>query len=183
MVSQNRIGVLAMQGAFEAHFKAIEGCFEKPLLVKKPEDLSMVKAIFLPGGESTTQFDMLEKSGLNSSLTDFVKKGYPVFATCAGVILLSRLNLLPTLITRNAYGSQKYSFETFLEIPEIGDKPFEGIFIRAPKITKIEKEVEVLSFLNKDPVLIRFENILAATFHPELTSDLRIHQYFFKTLF
>ena len=182
MFVSKKVGILAMQGAFDAHYKTVAACSASPFYIKKPEDLEQAQAIILPGGESTTQFDMLKKANLNEALIDFAKKDFPIFATCAGVILLARLNLLAVSIERNAYGSQKYSFETLLQIPKLGDTPFEGIFIRAPKLSKLNKDLEILSDFKNDPVLIKSKNILAATFHPELTNDLRLHKYFLELL-
>lgn len=173
-----KVGVLALQGAYEAHLKMVACCGREGILIKKPEDLHLIDALILPGGESTTQTDLLSRYNFHKDLKDFINRKKKIFGTCAGVILLQKFEELDIEVKRNAYGSQKDSFETLLEIPSLGQKPFEGIFIRAPQILSVSKKINILATFNSQPVLIEQENILAATFHPELTNDKRIHEYF-----
>ena len=163
------IGVLAMQGAFVAHARAINLCGHKSLFVKNPNDLDYCDGLILPGGESTTQIDLINRAGLNEQIRSFAASKKPIFGTCAGVILLVNLKIMNLSIKRNAYGSQKESFETFLDIPQLGSPFFKGIFIRAPQILEVPECTIILSYFEKQPVLVKKENFLAATFHPELT--------------
>lgn len=144
------------------------------------------------GGESTTMIRLMKKYELWDALREAIASGLPVYATCAGMILLAReiinypeqetLGVLDIAVERNGYGRQVASFETDLEIPAIGDTPFRAIFIRAPIIEKCGDSVEVLSTYKEKPVLVKQGKILASSFHPELTDDLRIHEYFVKEI-
>jgi 5'-phosphate synthase pdxT subunit len=179
------IGVLALQGDYEAHQAVLDELGAKTVLVRKPEQLAGLDGLVIPGGESSTFLKFLEREGFLSKLRDFVSTK-PTFGTCAGAILLARnvenpsqesLGVLDIAIRRNAYGRQVDS--TIIESEtRLGGKPLEMVFIRAPKITRVGADVEVLALRDNDPVLVRQKNILAATFHPELSQDRRVHQIF-----
>ena len=178
------IGVLALQGDFDAHRKRLEELGAKVVLVRKPEQLDSVDALVIPGGESTTFLKLLDEAGLRK-LRDFVR-AKPTFGTCAGAILLARqvdnppqpgLGALDVTIRRNAYGRQIDS--SIRSAPTVlGGKPLEMVFIRAPKFEQLGPNVEVLAREGNDPVWIRQGKTMAATFHPELSEDNRVHQYF-----
>jgi 5'-phosphate synthase pdxT subunit len=179
-----RIGVLALQGDYAAHADALAEAGAIPSLVKNPQDLRL-DGLILPGGESTTMLKFLERRGLFESLKDFTATR-PVFGTCAGAILLARevrhpaqrsLHVLDAVVERNAYGRQIDS--TILTEPtSLPGGPLEMVFIRAPRITEVGPEVEVLAHREGFPVLVRQGNLLAATFHPELSHDRRVHKLF-----
>ncbi len=183
-----RVGVLALQGDVREHVAALRaaGLPENAVFeVRTPTDLDHVDGLVLPGGESTTVGRLLRSAGLDEHITRRAVAGMPLFATCAGVILLANeiagsqqlhLGLLPVRIERNAYGRQVDSFETRLEVPGMGQ--IEAVFIRAPRIVMADPSVRVLARYRGDPVLCSFNKILAATFHPELTVDGRLHRYF-----
>lgn len=182
-----KIGVLAIQGDYEAHKKRLEQLGASVTLVRKPEQLESIDAIIIPGGESSTFLNFLVERGFLEKLRDFVGTK-PTFGTCAGAILLATqvenppqqsLGLLDIRIRRNAYGRQNESSikET---ATKLGAKPLEMVFIRAPKIVSTGKNVEVLATESGDPVLVRQGKIMAATFHPELSDDTRVHQEFLK---
>ncbi len=179
-----KVGVLALQGDFDAHRRRLEELGAEVALVKKPEQLNDVDALVIPGGESTTFLKLLGDAGLQR-LKEFVRLK-PTFGTCAGAILLARevgnppqpgLDALDVAIKRNAYGRQVDS-SIRTAASKLGPEPLEMVFIRAPKFEKIGPRVEVLATENGDPVLVRQGTILAATFHPELSDDKRVHQYF-----
>src|SRR5579864_2293026 len=180
-----RIGVLAIQGDYEAHKAVLERLGAEVVLVRKPEQLDASEAIVIPGGESSTFLNFLAERGFMEKLRNFVT-AKPTFGTCAGAILLAKevenppqesLGALDIRIRRNAYGRQINS--SILEAnTKLGDKPLEMVFIRAPKITGTGKDVEVLATRDGDPVLVRQGRIMAATFHPELSNDSRVHQEF-----
>lgn len=179
-----KIGVLALQGDFDAHRRRLEELGAAVVLVKKPEQLDEVEALVIPGGESTTFLKLLGEQGF-ARLRDFVRLK-PTFGTCAGAILLVRevgnppqrgLGVLDASITRNAYGRQINS-SIRLAPSKLGPEPLEMVFIRAPRLEKLGPEVEVLAQEAGDPVLVRQGTVLAATFHPELSEDRRVHQYF-----
>lgn len=181
------IGVLAIQGDYEAHKVRLEQLGADVTLVRKPEQLDLVDAIIIPGGESTTFLNFLEERGFLEKLREFVATK-PAFGTCAGAILLAKevenppqasLEVMDICVRRNAYGRQIDSF-----IQEsgstLGEKPLEMVFIRAPRIMAIGKNVEVLATINGDPVLVRQGKLMASTFHPELSADTRVHEEFLK---
>jgi 5'-phosphate synthase pdxT subunit len=181
------IGVLAIQGDYEAHKARLQQLGADVTLVRKPEQLDEIDAIVIPGGESTTFLNFLEEHGFLEKLRDFVRTK-PTFGTCAGAILLAKevenppqvsLGALDIRVQRNAYGRQIDS-----SIREgktkLGDAPLEMVFIRAPKIVVTGKNVEILATESGDPVLVRQGKIMAATFHPELSPDTRIHEEFLK---
>ena len=181
------IGILALQGAFFEHKQALEKLGVHSIEVRNKQDLKKCSSLILPGGESTTISQLLEQTCLDKEITKRVKKGMHVFATCAGALVLAKkvigekcykpLKLIDMDISRNAYGRQIDSFETGLDIKGF-KKDFHGIFIRAPIIKRTGKKVEVLARFKGKPVLLKQENIMVATFHPELTDDLRLHHYF-----
>jgi 5'-phosphate synthase pdxT subunit len=179
------IGVLALQGAYGAHTDALRKLGANPKLVRLPADLDDLDGLIMPGGESTTMLKFLEQRGFFDVLKDFVHKT-PTFGTCAGVILLATdvtnpaqksLGALDVTVERNSYGRQIDS--TILQAEsKLPGGPLEMVFIRAPRITRTGKDVETLATRENDPVLVREGHLLAATFHPELGHDLRVHQLF-----
>lgn len=186
------IGILALQGAFAAHEQVFTGLGASVTRVKTPADLAVVDALVLPGGESTTMSMLLDSSGLRKPLEIRLHDGFPVFGTCAGLILLSSdikdgrrdqrpLGALSVTVRRNGYGRQIDSFETPLIVDD-GAQQIEmnGVFIRAPRIEEVGSNVVVLSMANNDPVLVRQGNVLAATFHPELGGSGYVHQLFLE---
>jgi 5'-phosphate synthase pdxT subunit len=181
------IGVLAIQGDFDAHRRRLEQLGAQTFLVKKPEQLDGVDALVIPGGESTTFLKFLEQGGFLEKLRQFVR-AKPAFGTCAGAILLARevenppqasLGALDVRIRRNAYGRQLESSIRFGKT-RLGDEPLEMVFIRAPKLERLGQGVEVLATDGADPVLVRQGKIMAATFHPELSEDTRVHAAFLE---
>lgn len=180
-----RIGVLALQGAFDVHAKRLMELGASAHLVRKPDELASLDALVLPGGESTTFLKHLERAGFYSVLDEFVRTK-PVFGTCAGCILLAKqvknppqrsFGVLDIDVERNAYGRQSDSVILHGETSLPGG-PMEMVFIRAPRISRLGSGVEVLARRDGDPVLVRSGRILSATFHPELSGDRRVHQHF-----
>lgn len=179
------IGVLALQGAFQAHAKTLESLGVTAKLIRTPGELHGLDGLIIPGGESTTFLKFLERDGFLDTLQTFVQTT-PTFGTCAGAILLAKevhnpaqksLAVLDIAVERNAYGRQIDS--TILTAPtKLEGGPLEMVFIRAPRITATAAPVETLATRNNDPVLVREGHILAATFHPELGHDPRVHQLF-----
>lgn len=183
--SSPTIGVLALQGDFEPHAEALRQSGAQPKMVRTKEELAEVDGLIIPGGESTTLLNLLEREGLFDPLLAFVKTK-PTFGTCAGIILLAKkvlnpaqksLGVLDITVERNGYGRQIESRIT-TGATSLPGEPLEMVFIRAPRIIQIGAEVEVLAARDVEPVFVREENILAATFHPELSEDRRIHRYF-----
>ena len=184
-----RVGVLAIQGDYEAHKAVLERLGAEVALVRKPEQLDAIDAIVIPGGESSTFLNFLAEHGFLEKLRDFVS-AKPTFGTCAGAILLAKevenppqqsLGALDIRIRRNAYGRQIDSSIREAKT-RLGENPLEMVFIRAPKITATGKNVEVLATEHGDPVLVRQGKIMAATFHPELSNDTRVHEEFLKLI-
>jgi 5'-phosphate synthase pdxT subunit len=188
-----KIGVLALQGAFAEHAAVLDALGAHPVEVRMPSDLAAVDALVLPGGESTTMSLLLASSGLHDAITERLEEGLAVLGTCAGLILLATevvdgrpdqrgFGVLDATVRRNGYGRQVNSFETDLEVRGIGPggatATFPAVFIRAPRITRVGAEVDVLASVGDDPVLVRQGSILAAAFHPELSRDLRLHHLF-----
>jgi 5'-phosphate synthase pdxT subunit len=181
------IGVLAIQGDYEAHGRVLEKLGAQVVYVRKPEQLDALDALVIPGGESTTFLKFLEQKNFFAKLGDFVKIK-PALGTCAGAILLAKevegphqvsLGALDICIRRNAYGRQLESSIRQAET-KLGGGPMEMVFIRAPKIERVGKDVEVLASEDGAPVLVRQGKIMASTFHPELSSDSRVHQAFLE---
>ena len=181
------IGVLALQGAYDAHAQALSALGATPVLIRRPHQLVEVDGLIIPGGESTTFLKHLERDGFFSVLNAFVHTK-PTFGTCAGVILLAKdvlnppqssLAALDIAVERNAYGRQLDS--TILTAPtSLPGGPREMVFIRAPRITRLGPGIETLAQRDGSPVLIRQGNLLAATFHPELSAEPRVHQLFLE---
>ncbi|MBI5835368.1 MAG: pyridoxal 5'-phosphate synthase glutaminase subunit PdxT [Armatimonadetes bacterium] len=178
------IGVLGLQGDFQEHLETLARLGVEGRNVRTPEQVSACDALILPGGESTTIGKLMLRFGVDQAIRDLHAAGKPIFGTCAGAILLSttvvegnvhNLGLLDATICRNAYGRQTDSFETDLDIPVLGDEPLRAVFIRAPRFEALGDHVEVLASVDGEPVLVRQGNVLAATFHPELTTDGRVH--------
>jgi len=187
LTSQNspQIGVLAIQGDYERHAAALEESGAQPSLVKTPEALENLDALILPGGESTTMLKFLDRNGFFDALKAFAQQK-PVFGTCAGAILLASevrhphqrsLGILDIAVERNAYGAQRDSAILTLDTTLPGG-PLETVFIRAPRIVLAGTEIEILAEREGFPVLIRQGKTMAATFHPELSADRRVHQLF-----
>ncbi|MDO8578347.1 MAG: pyridoxal 5'-phosphate synthase glutaminase subunit PdxT [Dehalococcoidales bacterium] len=183
-----RVGVLAAQGAFAEHIAALKRLGVDAIPVRVPEELDGIKGLIIPGGESTTISKLMLAYKLSDKIIKLAGKGIPIWGTCAGMILISNeisdangvkpLGLMDITVRRNAFGRQKESFEAELKIPVLGKKPFPGVFIRAPLIEKV-KSGEVLAKLgDRTIVAARQGQFLVTAFHPELTDDMRFHQYF-----
>jgi 5'-phosphate synthase pdxT subunit len=188
-VAQPRIGVLAIQGDYAAHADALRDAGAEPVLVRRPNELSELDGLIIPGGESTTFLKFLERDNFLESLRSFAAST-PTFGTCAGCILLATkvlhppqpsLGVLDATVERNAYGRQIDSSieETPTSLGGTADHaPLETVYIRAPRIQSVGKDVTVLAERDGFPVLVRQGHLLAATFHPELSADRRVHRYF-----
>jgi 5'-phosphate synthase pdxT subunit len=175
-----QVGVLAIQGDFEAHAAALERLGCRAVEVRRPEHLGGLDGLVIPGGESTTITMGIEAAGLAEPIRAFARSGLPVLGTCAGLIMLDRshLGLMDIEARRNAFGRQVRSFEADLLVKGLGDEPLRAVFIRAPWIERAGDEVQVLAEIEGHPVVARQGNLLAAAFHPELTDDLRLHALF-----
>jgi 5'-phosphate synthase pdxT subunit len=186
------VGVLALQGAFDAHARRLAELGVESRLVKDIPDLDGLDGIILPGGESTTMSNLLVASGLGVVLANRLQDGLPVFGTCAGMIMMAHaihdgrpdqisLDAMDIKVRRNGYGRQNDSFEQDISITSL-DSPFHALFIRAPIIESIGSDVEVLASVGEHPVLVRQAQALASSFHPELVSDLRVHEIFLSMI-
>lgn len=188
-----QIGLLALQGAFREHGKMLAALGAQTRELRQRKDLNGLDAIVLPGGESTTIGKLLVELGMLEPIREFIAAGMPVLGTCAGLILLCkdiedspqpRLGMLDAKVRRNAFGRQVDSFEIPLSVNGLDLGPFPAVFIRAPVILDIGENVRPLAHVQQDgqecPVAVRQDNILALSFHPELTADDRIHRYFLK---
>jgi 5'-phosphate synthase pdxT subunit len=184
-----KAGVLALQGAFREHREVLDGLGVETLEVRSPEHLAGIDVLVMPGGESTTMGMLLASSGLLEPIAARLRDSMPVFGTCAGLILLAdrvldgrpdqvSFGLLHAAVRRNAYGTQLASFEADLDVAGLAGGVFPGVFIRAPVIEEVGDDVEVLARHDGHAVLVRQGRIWAATFHPELSGDLRIHERF-----
>ena len=182
------IGVLALQGAFAAHLDLLSSLDVVGRPVRLPSDLDGLDGLILPGGESTTMSNLLRSYDLLGPLSEFISAGHPVFGTCAGMILLSdrildgradqiALKSIDIVVRRNGYGRQVDSFETDIDVDGF-DSAFHAVFIRAPRIEEVGPDVDVLARHEGVPVLVRQGTVMAASFHPELTNDDRIHRLF-----
>jgi len=182
------IGVLALQGAFAAHLDLLSSLDVVGRPVRLPSDLDGLDGLILPGGESTTMSNLLRSYDLLGPLNEFISAGHPVFGTCAGMILLSdrildgradqiALKSIDIVVRRNGYGRQVDSFETDIDVDGF-DSAFHAVFIRAPRIEEVGPDVDVLARHEGVPVLVRQGTVMAASFHPELTNDDRIHRLF-----
>lgn len=179
-----RVGVLALQGDVREHLQILERLGVDGVEVKHADQLGSIDALIIPGGESTTIGKMAVRFGLLEPLRSAVEEGMPVYGTCAGMILLASaltegdqplIGSLDVVVKRNAFGRQNESFEHEIEIAGL-DQPFHAVFIRAPWIDKVGSDVEILASIEDHPVMVRQGNILATSFHPELTDDGRLHQ-------
>jgi len=181
-----KIGVLALQGAFREHLRTLAMIGVEGLPVRLPQDLDGVDGLILPGGESTTMRQLIERWGLRQPILDLASSGAPLFGTCAGMIVLAReiaggeppiLALLDVTVERNAFGRQLDSFETDLAVPVLGDQPVHGVFIRAPIIERTGPDVDILAQLDDGRIVaVRERNIVATAFHPELAGETRFHR-------
>jgi len=186
-----KIGILALQGAVREHRKILRKLGYETVDILSPQDLLEIRGLILPGGESTTVSKLLVKYGLLVPIIELGHKKLPIFGTCTGLILLSKrierseqccLGLMDTYVKRNAFGRQLDSFETEMPIPILGSDPYHTIFIRAPYIDKVDKGVNVLLSYENKILFAEQDNFLAAAFHPELTEDTRIHEYFIQKI-
>jgi 5'-phosphate synthase pdxT subunit len=181
-----RIGILAVQGDVREHANALRDVGAEPVEVRLPRDLVGLEGLILPGGESTAMRKLIDLYGLREPIVALAHGGAPVYGTCAGMILLADriaegdepvLRLLDITVERNAYGRQLDSFEADVAIPSLGDEPLHGVFIRAPVVSELGAEVEVLA---RDPdgrpIAVRQGRVMATAFHPELTGDRRLHR-------
>ena len=182
-----KIGVLSLQGGVIEHITAIISLGHEAIEVKTLEDLKSINALIIPGGESTTIGKLLKITGLLNPLREMIQNGLPVWGTCAGMILLAKnienedtahLGVMDITVKRNAYGTQLDSFTTKIIIKEISKLPIELVFIRAPYITHVDSNVTILATVNNNIVAVRQNNILATSFHPELTNDTSFLKYF-----
>lgn len=186
------VGVLALQGAFNSHERALGELDVTTQEIRTPQDLASIDALVMPGGESTTMSQLLESSELFEPIKKLIQEGMPVFGTCAGMILLANkiidgrddqvsFGAIDIDVQRNAYGRQIDSFETEIEV-ESFDEPFHAVFIRAPRIVRAGRDVEVLATNGPEIVFAKQKNVLVASFHPELSFDNRIHKMFVKEI-
>ena len=182
-----KIGILGLQGAFHKHQQLLERLSVETIIVRYPEQLEQCDGLIIPGGESTTMTKLIRQMELFEPIKKFNK---PIFGTCAGAILLSAdandsqidtFNKIPVSTKRNAYGRQIESFKGNVNIKGF-DSAYPAVFIRAPKFTDMDSSVEILSSLNGEPILLQYKNILLSSFHPELTDDTRIHEYWLKSI-
>jgi pyridoxal 5'-phosphate synthase pdxT subunit len=173
-----RVGILALQGDFEAHAKILSSLGAEPVEVRVAPDLDGLDALIIPGGESTVMTLGIEREGLAEPLRELVSSGRPVLGTCAGMIMLDRehLGILDVTTRRNAFGRQVRSFEADIELDGVDGGPMRAVFIRAPWVAEHGPEVEVLGRVEEHPVAIRQGNVLAVSFHPELSGDPRLHE-------
>jgi 5'-phosphate synthase pdxT subunit len=186
-----KIGILALQGAVREHRNLLHRLGVETADVLRPQDLNGIHGLILPGGESTTVGKLLLRYGLLEPLAEAGRKGLPIFGTCTGLILLAKqinrsdrygLGLMNICVERNAFGRQLHSFEADMPIPVLGGKPFHTVFIRAPYIEKAGAGVEAL-LLHEGKILFARQNkLLAVAFHPELTEDTRVHEYFLQLI-
>ena len=181
------VAVLALQGDFEAHRKALAEIEIESFEAKRPRDLADAAGLVIPGGESTTLWKFFEAEPWEEAIASFAGSGRPVLGTCAGAIVLARevsnpsqrsLGVIDIAVERNAYGRQLDSFIGEVETPSLG-APMPAVFIRAPRILRVGPRVETLGRRSGEPVLVRQDNVVAATFHPELTADRRLHRMVF----
>lgn len=184
-----KIGVLALQGAFLEHLQILQVLKVECAPIRLPGELIGLNGLIIPGGESTTIMHLMKSFDLVNPIKEMAGSGIPIWGTCAGMICLAScisdsdmetLAVMDMEVRRNAFGRQIDSFETRLDIPEIGPEPYSAIFIRSPLIEKVGEKVKVLAEFNGKPVSARQNNLLATAFHPELTTDHRFHSYFLR---
>lgn len=185
-----KVGVLALQGDFIEHAHLLRRLGHEPVEVRLPEQLDDLDGLIMPGGESTTFGKLAERWGLIEPLRRFARSGKPLWGTCAGLIFLAKdvgrdqptLGLMDVTVRRNAFGRQIDSFKTPLKIKGVPGEPFPGVFIRAPVITSVAPNVEVLCRLDDGAVVaVKQDNMLGTSFHPELTEDVRVHRLFLES--
>lgn len=190
----HKIGVLALQGDVSEHVNSLQRLIpggSEVVEVRKPGQMESCSALVLPGGESTTIVRQLNSSGLAGELVAAADLGKPILATCAGLVLISKeiegdthvqpLGLMDIKVSRNAFGPQRESFEADLDVEGMG-RPYRAVFIRAPAVSEVGKDVQVLAKVGKMAVAVREKNLLGLAFHPELTDDMRFHQMFLNML-
>jgi len=188
-----KVGVLALQGAFAAHARALARLGAEPREVRTPDDLAEVDALVVPGGESTTISMLLDRAGLTEPLAARLAAGLPALGTCAGMILLGAevldgrpdqrcFGAIDVTVRRNAFGRQVDSFEADLDVDGLDGGPFRAVFIRAPVVERTGPDVEVLATVDGRPVVCRQGPVTVTAFHPELTDDLRLHQRFLEEI-
>ncbi|MDQ6661936.1 MAG: pyridoxal 5'-phosphate synthase glutaminase subunit PdxT [Chloroflexota bacterium] len=187
-----RIGVLALQGDFEAHLKMLEKLGVEGKAIRLPQQIDDIDGIILPGGESTTIGKLMVLYGIHEVLQQKIREGFPIWGTCAGLILLAKetdnamagqplLASMDIRVRRNAFGSQRESFETELAVPVLGEASFPAFFIRGPAIESVGPEVEVLATLDDGTIVaVREGTLLGTAFHPEISGDPRFHDYFLR---
>ncbi len=188
------VGVLSLQGDFREHIEKLESLGAQTLDVRRASDLAGIDALILPGGESTA-VAIIESShaahGIFDEIRSMGESGLPIWGTCMGSILLAkniegskqgRIGLMDITVRRNAFGPQRFSAETPLQIPALGALPFPGVFIRAPILTAVGEGVEVLGRVEQGTVMAREKNLLATVFHPEVVDDARVHEYFLSMI-
>jgi pyridoxal 5'-phosphate synthase pdxT subunit len=185
-----RIGVLALQGDFREHIRALEGLGAEAHPVRLPSDLQDIDGVVIPGGESTVMGKLMVEYGLAQPLRALIARGMPIWGTCAGLILLSRetdnamagqplLAAMDIRTRRNAFGPQRASFEADIRVPALGDEPFHAVFIRGPVIESVGEGVETLAQLDDGTIVaVRQGHLMGTAFHPEVTRDSRFHEYF-----
>lgn len=187
MATNSLVGVLALQGDVVEHVAALERAGAQAITVKTPEELTRVGGLVIPGGESTTVMKLLDRFGLAQPIVERVRGGMPLWGTCMGMIVTAHgvadmeqptLDLIDITVRRNAFGRQNESAEVELPIPALGRKPFPAVFIRAPWIERVGPSVELLASRDGHGVMVRADNVLGTSFHPELTGDPRVHGYF-----
>ncbi|WP_178020469.1 pyridoxal 5'-phosphate synthase glutaminase subunit PdxT [uncultured Paenibacillus sp.] len=185
-----RVGVLALQGAVAEHIRSLEKTGVEGVTVKHAEQLAELDGLIIPGGESTTIGKLMRKYGFIEAIQDFSGQGKPVFGTCAGLIVMAKeieggeeahLGLMNIKVSRNAFGRQRESFETDLDVKGL-EAPLRAVFIRAPLITAVGEGVEVLSTYKDEIVTARQGHLLVSSFHPELTDDFSLHTYFVEMI-
>lgn len=180
-----------MQGAYHKHCIMLESLGVKAIEVRTVEEIESIDGLIIPGGESTVMSKLLTRNGLLEPLKKRAIEGMPLYGTCAGIIMMAKevdgfnlplLELMDVAVLRNAYGRQLESFEASFTVKGMDESPFSGIFIRAPKITRCGKDVEILAEYEDVPILVREKNLLGSSFHPELTGDPRIHRLFLSMI-
>lgn len=190
-MNTKRVGVLALQGGYAAHIAALADIGIEGVPIRRPETLTTVDGLILPGGESTTHLKLINRFELAPALTAFVASGRPVLATCAGLILSARdvhspaqesFGWLDVEVARNAWGRQVHSFEATTDAGNLFDPPLPLLFIRAPRIENVGPRAEVILRFEGEPVAVRQGAVVGASFHPELTSDRRLHAWIFNPL-
>jgi 5'-phosphate synthase pdxT subunit len=183
------VGVLALQGDVAEHLAALERGGVRAVAVKNRADLDQVDGLVVPGGESTTVIRLLDRFKLAAPIVERVRSGMPLWGTCMGMIVAAHdvadlqqptLDLIDVTVRRNAFGRQAESAEVPLDVPVLGAKPFPAVFIRAPWVERVGPGVEVLAAIGEHPVFVRSGSVMATSFHPELTADSRVHDYFIE---